>query len=217
MTAGTGIVHSERSPASPSSGASITAFSSGLACPRPRGGAPTFTHHPAPTAALVEQPACARGSSSAAYRRTAPVRCCRRCSTSPSSSMPAPSYSSRLTRAGVYLMTVTSPRANGHRRRMLVFERAAPPGSWPRSRPSSSCSAAHRSAPRHIWWNFVSSSQARIERPTTWQHPSAPNIPGDDVEFIPAPVGTRTSPKPGVIQSIYDPKSTAARKPEYGR
>jgi redox-sensitive bicupin YhaK (pirin superfamily) len=40
---------------------------------------------------------------------------------------------------------------------------------------------------RHIWWNFVSSSQERIERAKRdWKDGTFPRVPGDD-EFIPLP------------------------------
>jgi redox-sensitive bicupin YhaK (pirin superfamily) len=42
--------------------------------------------------------------------------------------------------------------------------------------------------PRHIWWNFVSSSQERIERAKQeWKDGKFGLIPGDDKEFIPLP------------------------------
>lgn len=42
--------------------------------------------------------------------------------------------------------------------------------------------------PRHIWWNFVSSSQERIEQAKRdWKERRFPPIPGDDQEFIPLP------------------------------
>jgi redox-sensitive bicupin YhaK (pirin superfamily) len=42
--------------------------------------------------------------------------------------------------------------------------------------------------PRHIWWNFVSSSEERIERAKAdWRERRFPAIPGDDVEFVPLP------------------------------
>jgi redox-sensitive bicupin YhaK (pirin superfamily) len=41
--------------------------------------------------------------------------------------------------------------------------------------------------PRHIWWNFVSSSEARIERAKSdWAEMRLGSVPGDD-EFIPLP------------------------------
>ncbi|HTA90311.1 MAG TPA: pirin-like C-terminal cupin domain-containing protein, partial [Polyangiaceae bacterium] len=46
--------------------------------------------------------------------------------------------------------------------------------------------------PRYIEWNFISSSQERIERAkAAWQAGQFPKVPGDDQEFIPLP-----APKP---------------------
>ena len=43
---------------------------------------------------------------------------------------------------------------------------------------------------RHIWWNFVSSSEERIERAQReWREGASLRVPGDDVEFIPLPPG----------------------------
>ena len=40
---------------------------------------------------------------------------------------------------------------------------------------------------RHIWWNFVSSSPARIEQAKDdWQRQRFPAVPGE-TEFIPLP------------------------------
>ena len=42
--------------------------------------------------------------------------------------------------------------------------------------------------PRHLWWNFVSSSKERIERAKTdWKEGRFGKIPGDEREFIPLP------------------------------
>lgn len=49
--------------------------------------------------------------------------------------------------------------------------------------------------PRFIWWNFVASSQARIDaakeawRAGDWAHGRFRLPPGDDAEFVPAPAG----------------------------
>jgi redox-sensitive bicupin YhaK (pirin superfamily) len=46
--------------------------------------------------------------------------------------------------------------------------------------------------PRHIWWNFVSSSKDRIERAKQeWKSGAFGLIPGDDKEFIPLPEDRR--------------------------
>jgi len=42
--------------------------------------------------------------------------------------------------------------------------------------------------PRHLWWNFVSSSKERLEQARQdWRDGRFGKIPGDDVEFIPLP------------------------------
>ncbi len=42
--------------------------------------------------------------------------------------------------------------------------------------------------PRHIWWNFVSSSRDRIQQAKEdWAQRRFPLVPGDEVEFIPLP------------------------------
>lgn len=45
-------------------------------------------------------------------------------------------------------------------------------------------------SPRHIWWNFVSSSTERIEQAALdWRAGNFPKVPGDEAEFIPLPEG----------------------------
>ena len=42
--------------------------------------------------------------------------------------------------------------------------------------------------PRHIWWNFVSSDRERINQAKDdWKAGRFPKVPGDDKEFIPLP------------------------------
>lgn len=42
--------------------------------------------------------------------------------------------------------------------------------------------------PRHLWWNFVSSDLASIEKAKLdWREGRFPKVPGDDREFIPLP------------------------------
>jgi hypothetical protein len=42
--------------------------------------------------------------------------------------------------------------------------------------------------PRHIWWNFVSSSQERIEQARRdWKQRRFPTVPGDEIDFAPLP------------------------------
>lgn len=42
--------------------------------------------------------------------------------------------------------------------------------------------------PRHVWWNFVSSSRDRVNQAKDdWKSGRFPKVPGDDKEFIPIP------------------------------
>jgi redox-sensitive bicupin YhaK (pirin superfamily) len=42
--------------------------------------------------------------------------------------------------------------------------------------------------PRHIFWNFVSSSKERIEKAKAdWRDERFPKVPGDELERIPLP------------------------------
>ena len=47
--------------------------------------------------------------------------------------------------------------------------------------------------PRHVWWNFVSSSRERIqEAKRAWKAGEFPVVPGDDKEWIPIPEVPKT-------------------------
>jgi redox-sensitive bicupin YhaK (pirin superfamily) len=47
---------------------------------------------------------------------------------------------------------------------------------------------ARLDGPRHIFWNFVSSDEARIERAKAdWREGRFPVVPGDSLERIPLP------------------------------
>jgi len=47
--------------------------------------------------------------------------------------------------------------------------------------------------PRHVWWNFVSSSRERINQAKDdWKAGRFPTVPGDDKEFIPIPAVPKT-------------------------
>ena len=49
------------------------------------------------------------------------------------------------------------------------------------------------STPRHVWWNFVSSSRERINQAKEdWKGGRFPLVPGDDEEFIPIPEVPKT-------------------------
>ena len=50
------------------------------------------------------------------------------------------------------------------------------------------CGGDAFTTPRHVWWNFVSSRRERIEEAKrAWKAGEFPKVPGDDKEFIPIP------------------------------
>jgi hypothetical protein len=55
------------------------------------------------------------------------------------------------------------------------------------------CGGEAFATPRHVWWNFVSSSRDRIEQAKAdWKSGAFPTVPGDDKEFIPIPEVPKT-------------------------
>jgi len=55
------------------------------------------------------------------------------------------------------------------------------------------CGGEAFATPRHVWWNFVSSSRDRIEQAKhDWKEGRFPKVPGDDKEFIPIPEVPKT-------------------------
>lgn len=50
------------------------------------------------------------------------------------------------------------------------------------------CGGEAFATPRHVWWNFVSSSRDRLNQAKEdWKAGRFPTVPGDDKEFIPIP------------------------------
>ena len=55
------------------------------------------------------------------------------------------------------------------------------------------CGGDAFSTPRHVWWNFVSSDRDRINQAKEdWKAGLFPKVPGDDKEFIPIPEVPKT-------------------------
>jgi redox-sensitive bicupin YhaK (pirin superfamily) len=55
------------------------------------------------------------------------------------------------------------------------------------------CGGDAFSTPRHVWWNFVSSSRERINQAKEdWNAGRFPKVPGDDKEYIPIPAIPKT-------------------------
>lgn len=196
MTAGRGIVHSERTgPDLRKAGSKVEGLQLWVALPRSdEETAPEFHHHPAETLPAVEREgARIRVLAGAAYGQTSPVR-----TFSPlfyvDVVMPAGctlvvprEYEERAVYVVAGRIECESEHASPGR--MLVFA----PGADVTLRAESDARVALvGGAPidgeRHVWWNFVSSSKARIEQAKRdWKERRFAKVPGDDDEFIPLP------------------------------
>jgi len=197
MVAGRGIVHSERTPpgqrAAPE-GASIHGIQTWIALPREdEEVAPAFEHHPAKTLPQISRPGARLGLiAGAAYGARAPA------------SVYSPMFYLAAELAGgaeLELPAEYAERAvyvvDGEIRideqhygvgQMPVFESTADARVVARTPARIMLlGGAPLDGPRHIWWNFVSSSLERIERAKLdWQEQRFAAVPGDD-ERIPLP------------------------------
>ncbi|WP_353185965.1 pirin family protein [Bosea sp. (in: a-proteobacteria)] len=198
MTAGRGIVHSERTGMEArATGPRLYGIQAWLALPKTHEEiAPEFTHHGAP-----ELPRIVEGGKrislimGQAYGQTSPVRfpweaLYAEAVLSPGAILPLdPDYDERA----IYIVSGKVDIAGEEfgAGQLLVFK----PGD------RISILAVDQSrvmvvggepmdGPRHIWWNFVSSSKERIEQAKEeWKTGRFDTVPGDDKEFIPLPEG----------------------------
>ena len=201
MTAGSGIVHSERSPqALRPDGPSLYGMQTWLALPDGREEVdPAFDHVPATGLPLVElDGAKARVLMGSLWGSTAATRC-----DSPTiyadvelrADSAVPIDSDADERA---IMLVGGEAAIGGQRLDPFALYVLKPGYTP----VMSSTAGGRAmllggqafrTPRHVFWNFVSSSRDRINAAKAdWKAQRFPLIPGDDQEFIPIPEVPKT-------------------------
>jgi redox-sensitive bicupin YhaK (pirin superfamily) len=83
---------------------------------------------------------------------------------------------------------VTCGNERAERGRMLVFARGAEVVLRATTDVRIALIGGAPIGERHIWWNFVSSSEARIEQAKRdWKEGRFPKVPGDEAEFIPLP------------------------------
>jgi redox-sensitive bicupin YhaK (pirin superfamily) len=196
MTAGRGIVHSERSPALPrKTGARVHGLQLWVALPKTAEEVePTFHHHAAGDIPAVEWKAARlRVVAGSAYGATSPVKVL-----SPLFYVEAQldrgaelGVPDGFTGRAAYVVE-GSIACDGHVHRtstMLVF-RAGAAASLTALEPTRVMllGGASLDGERYIEWNFVSSSKERIERAKDdWRSGRFPRVPGDEVEFIPLP------------------------------
>jgi len=199
MTAGCGIVHSERSPNSArEAGAALHGLQLWVALPRAHEETePSFQHHPAREIPSLEGDGVRlRLIAGSAYGLTSPARVF-----SPlfyvaarlaPGAAPAPPREHAERAAYVVEGRVRCDGEAHAPGRMLVFREGA--AACVRAEEASRVAligGAPLDGERHIWWNFVSSSRERIERAKgDWRSGRFPKVPGDEIEFIPLPETT---------------------------
>jgi redox-sensitive bicupin YhaK (pirin superfamily) len=196
MTAGRGIVHSERSSAEArKSGPRMHGLQLWVALPRAHEEVePSFAHHAADTIPAVERSgARLRVVAGAAYGVRAPVAVL----------SPLFYVEAELDRGGelalpdehagraAYVVSgaiASDGRAHGANSMLVFREGAAARIVALEAARVMLLGGAPLDGERHIWWNFVSSDKQRIARAADeWRERRFPAIPGDDVEFIPLP------------------------------
>jgi len=196
MTAGRGIVHSERTAADQRTrGSRLHGLQLWVALPLDHEEAqPSFHHHPGARLPERDQDGVRlRVLAGTAFGMTSPVQ-----TLSPLFYVDAAlSAGSTLSLPNEHeeraLYVVEGAVGYGTERtaagRMLVFV----PGASVSVRAESAArvvllGGAPLDGKRHIYWNFVSSSTERIERAKRdWREGRFPKVPGDEVEFVPLP------------------------------
>jgi len=196
MTAGRGIVHSERStPAGRAAGGRMFGLQSWVALPKAHEEtAPAFAHHPAATLPVVEgEGASVRLIAGAQFGARAPV-----------ATLSDMFYAHVTLQPGARLVLLADHAeraAFAVEGTIAVDGEAHAPGRLLVFAPGRAITFAAglvpvrvmllggepMDGPRHIWWNFVSSSPERIEQAKAdWQAGRFLPVP-DETEFIPLP------------------------------
>ena len=195
MTAGRGIVHSERSPAEArAGGASLHGLQLWLALPREAEEmAPAFVHHPEASLPRISLPgACLRLLAGSAWGRRSPVETASETlyvagELEPGAALelPAEPEERALYVAEGELELDGERLAAGT---MAVLRSGAPARVAARAAARLALvGGAPLEGERHLWWNFVSSSRERIERAKTdWKDGRFAGVPGE-TESIPLP------------------------------
>ncbi len=193
MTAGRGIVHSERAGDDLDSVSQLHGIQTWMALPLGQEECePAFRHYPADELPAFEQDGVAiRVIMGEAFGRESPVTqyaptLYLECRMPAGSELTAPHGYDDI---AVYVVSgeLSAGGQTVAERRMAVAEA----GRLPRLRADSDCHllivGGADLGKRHIWWNFVSSSRERIEQAgQDWREGRFDGVPGDD-EFIPLP------------------------------
>jgi redox-sensitive bicupin YhaK (pirin superfamily) len=204
MTAGHGIAHSERTDRALRSHANrLFGIQSWVALPRAHEEtAPAFVHHPAASLPVIDDGGLQlRLIAGDGWGLRSPVSTFSElfyadAVLSPGAVVPLPDQHEER---GAYIVeggveVAGDSFAPG---RMLVFR--AGDSSALRAGPLGArlllLGGAAMDGPRHLFWNFVSSSRERIEQAKAdWKAGRFGKVPGDETEFIPLPVEHVTAP-----------------------
>ncbi|HEY6451672.1 MAG TPA: pirin family protein [Steroidobacteraceae bacterium] len=195
MVAGAGIVHSERTAAdtrrAPSS---LTGIQSWVALPlETEECAPSFVHHAAKSLPVIENAGRRiRLIAGALFGERSPVA-----TLSPMGYADADldagaqlAFPAEYVECALYLVEGAIDLA-GQRieaPRLLVLRAGEPVRLRAATRARVMLLAGEPLGPRHVWWNFVSSSHERIEAAkSAWRAGRFEAVPGDEEEFIPLP------------------------------
>lgn len=198
MTAGRGIVHSERSPAEfRQTGGRLHGIQCWVALPREHEEvAPTFLHHPGDTIPLIERSGVEiRVLVGERFAAKSPVLSLSEAVyldliMDANSSLVVPSHGCEL---AVY--NVQGSIEINHQVLPEFALGVASEGDRLNIASTSSSrllviGGRRLPEPRLIWWNFVASSKSRIEEAkAAWANGLFPKVPGDETEFIPLPPG----------------------------
>jgi redox-sensitive bicupin YhaK (pirin superfamily) len=193
MTAGRGIVHSERASDDLHRASRLHGIQSWLALPLDlEEMEPTFLHYPASSLPEMSTDGCTvRVIMGSAYGLQSPVL-----TYSPTLYLEATLQASakldvldEAAERGVYVVSgQVAIGGNDYAEGTLAVLRGG--GTVPLSANTDArviVVGGTSVGPRHIWWNFVSSSEARIERAKRdWAEMRMGRVPGDD-ELIPLP------------------------------
>ena len=196
MTAGRGIAHSERSPdAARKDGMRMHGIQLWVALPKEHEETePSFRHHPSATLPALEVDGVTlRVLAGSAFGVTSPVETFSSLfyvdAVMPDGS--ALVLPEEHEERAVYVVegTVRADDVAVPTRRMAVFQ----PGGAPKLVAEGNArvvllGGSPLDGPRHIWWNFVSSSEARIEQAKRdWKEGRFAKVADDELEFIPLP------------------------------